>query len=102
MEIKAALTNLAAATPSRNAGTRISTLPTNQRKTEKRILILQASVKNKWKVGWFCSTHNHGVRSGHSSNNCNDKKNFQVNTATYAGPAGPGKDINKGWDDWLM
>ena len=101
-EIKAALTNLAAATPIRNAGTRTGSPPTDQSETEKRILILQAAVKNKWKVGGFCSTHGHGVRSGHSSNNCNDKKNGHVNATTRASPAGPGRDINKEWDDWLM
>ena len=101
-EIKAALTNLAAATPIRNAGTRTGSLPTDQSETEKRILILQAAVKNKWKVGGFCSTHGHGVRFGHSSNNCNDKKNGHVNAATRASPAGLGKDIKKGWYDWLM
>ena len=46
-DIKAALTNLATATPSRNAGTRTGTLPTDQRETENRILILQAAVKKK-------------------------------------------------------
>ena len=59
LEIKAALTNLAAATPSRNAGTRTGPLPTDQRKIENRILTLQAAVKNKWMVGGFCSTHGH-------------------------------------------
>ena len=102
LEIKAALTNLAAAKTIRNAGTRTGTLPTDQRETEKRILILQAAVKNKWKVGGFCSTHGHGVRSSHSSNSCNNKKNGHVHVATRASPSGPGKDINKGWDNWLM
>ena len=101
-EIKAAPTNLAAATSSINSSTRTGTLPTDQRETEKRSLILQAAGKNKWKVGEFCSTHGHGVRFGHSSNNCNDKKNGHVNAATRASPAGLGKDIKKGWYDWLM
>ena len=47
LEIKAALTNLAAATPSKNAGTRTGTIPTDQRETEKRILILQSDVTEK-------------------------------------------------------
>ena len=81
---------------------RTGTLPTDQRKTEKRIMILQATIKNKWKVGGLCSTHGHGVRSGHSSSNCNEKKNVHVNAAIRTSPAGPGKYINKGWDDWLM
>ena len=46
--------------------------------------------------------HIHGVRSGHSSTNCNDKKNGHIYAATCSSPDGPGKDINKGWDDWLM
>ena len=113
-EIKTALKNLLASmaatpaataaspTPSRTAGTRTGSLPSDQRKTEKRILILQAAVKNKWKVVGFYSTHGHGVLAGHSSTNCDDKRNGHVNAATRSSPAGPGKDINKGWDDWLM
>ena len=106
-EIKAALTNLLAAksptpTPSRNSSTRTGSLPSNQREMEKSILILQAAVKNKWKVGGFCSMHGHGVRSGHIRTNCNDKKNGHVNAATRSSSAGPGKEINKGWDNWLM
>ena len=52
LEIKAAQTNLLAATPtpSRNSGTRTGSFPSDQRKTEKMILILQTAVKNKWKV----------------------------------------------------
>ena len=61
-EIKAALTKISAttaatpattaATPTSNitAGKITGSLPYNQRKTEKRILILQEAVKNKWKV----------------------------------------------------
>ena len=81
VEITAALTNLSAAmaaTPSataatptsnRTAGARTGSLPTNQRETETRVRIIQAAVKNKWKVGGFCSTHGHGVRAGHSISN---------------------------------
>ena len=52
-EIKAVLTNLSAATaatstPRRITGTRTGSLPSDQRETEKRILIIQAAVKNKW------------------------------------------------------
>ena len=80
-EIKAALTNLSAATaatpaataatPTSNitAGTRTGSLPSDQRNTEKRILILQAAVKNKWKFRGFCLTHGHGVRARHSISN---------------------------------
>ena len=58
-EIKVALTNLSTATaatstPRRITGTRTGSLPSDQRETEKMILILQAAVKNKWKVGGFC------------------------------------------------
>ena len=106
-EIKVALKNLLAATaatptPSRTASTRNGSLTSDQREADKRILILQAAVKNKWKSGGFCSTHSHGVRARHSSTTCNDKRNGHVNAATKASPAVPGKDINKGWDDWLM
>ena len=66
------------------------------------ILIVLAAVKNKCNLGGFCSTHGHGVCAGHSSTNCNDKSNGHNNAATRASPAGPVKDINKGWDDWLM
>ena len=105
-EIMAALTNVSAATAAtpaataatptsnRTAGTRNSSLPSNQQ--------LQAAVKNKWKVGGFCSTHGHGVRAKHSSSNCNDKREGHVTTATRASPAGQGKNINKGWDDWFF
>ena len=92
-EIKAALTNLSSATPTprRNAGMRTSSLPSQQHETEKRIIIFQAAVKNKWKVRGFCSTHGHGIRSGHSSTNCNDKKTGHVNATTRSSPAGPGR-----------
>ena len=65
-EIKAALVNLPAATAAtpdatattptsnRTNSTRTVSLPFDQRETEKRILILQATAKNKWKVGSFC------------------------------------------------
>ena len=100
-EIKTALTNLSAATaatptPRRNDGTRTGSLPSDQREREKRILILQAAIKNKWKVGVFCSTHGHGFRSGHSSTNCNDKNNGHVYAVTRSSPVAPGKEINKG------
>ena len=113
-EIKAALKNLSAATvatpadtaatptPSKTACTRTGSLSFDKCELEKRIPILQAAVKNKWKVGGFCSTHGHGIRTGHSITNCNDKSNSHVNAVTRASPAGPGKDINKGWDDWIM
>ena len=80
-EIKAALTYLLAATAAtpaataatstsnRTAGTRTVSLPSDQRETEKRIIILQADVKNKWKVRGFFSTHGHGVRYRHRSSN---------------------------------
>ena len=93
-EITAALTNLSAATDAtpaasavtptsnRTAGTRTSSLPTDQRETEKRILIIQAAVKNNCKVGGFCSTHGRGVRARHSRSSCNDKREVHVSTAT--------------------
>ena len=113
-EITAALINLSAATAAtpavtaatptsnRTAGTRTSSLPSNQREIEKKILILQAAVKNKWRVGGFCSTHGHGIRARHSSSNCNNKREGHVTTATQESPAGPGKNINKVWGNWLF
>ena len=95
-------TPAATTTPNRTADTRTVSLPSDQHEAEKRILILQAAVKNKWKVGGFCSTNGHGVRTSHSSTNCNDKRNSHLNAATPASTDGPGKDINKGWNEWLM
>ena len=69
---------------------------------EKRILILQYAVKNKWKVGGFCSTHGHGVRVGYNSGNCADKNDGHDVNAKHSNPVGPGKDFNKGWDAWLL
>ena len=100
--------NLAAAVPSKPAP--ISTpsntnplSPTKKSVTEKRILILQYAVKNKWKVRGFFSTHSHGVRAGHNNGNCSDKKDGgQDVNATRIKPVGPGKDFNKGWDAWLL
>ena len=63
---------------------------------EKRILTLQSSVKNKWKVGGFCSTHGHGVRAGYESGNCADKKDVHDVNTTHTNPVGPVKDFNKG------
>ena len=112
MDIKATLDNLAAATP--NKPDPRATLrntdpppPTEKRAMEKRILILQSAVKNKWKFGGFCSTQGHGVRAGHENGNCADKKDVgkagghDVNS-NHANPSGPGKDSNKGWDAWLL
>ena len=76
------VTTAATATHSRTAGTRTGSLPSDQRETEKRILILQADINNKWKVGGFCSTHGHGVHAGHISTNCNDKSIGHVNAVT--------------------
>ena len=75
----AALDNLAAAAPSKPAprSTPKNTnplSPTEQHVMEKWILTLQSAVKNKWKVGGFCSTYGHGIRAGHGSGNCADKK----------------------------
>ena len=81
---------------------RNGSLPSDQHETKKRILILQAAVKNKWKVGVFCSMHGHSVRSGHSITNCKDKNNGHFYATTRSSPAGLGKEINKGWDEWLM
>ena len=90
-KIESALTNLTAAAPNTPASNaRANTPPTTQRKMEKRILIFQAAVKNTWKVGGYCSTHGHGVRAGHSSDNNNNKKADHVDTATRMNPVGPG------------
>ena len=110
--IKAALDNLAATVP-RNPDPRSTPKNTNplssteKRVVKKRTLILQSAVKNNWKVGGFYSTYGHGVRTGHDSGNCADKKDIgkagghDIN-ATRANPVGLGKDFNKGWDAWLL
>ena len=109
---KAALENLMSAAPNKPAprATPRNTdplPPTEKCVIEKRVLILKSAVKNKWKVGRFCSTHGHGVSASHDSGNCTENKNLgkygghDVN-ATRANPVGLGKDTNKGWDTWLL
>ena len=105
--ITAALENLASAAPSKPSTrstpkTTNPLSPTEKRVTEKRIITLQSAVKNKWKVGGFCSTHGHGVREGHDSRNCSSNKDDHGVKATRANSVGPGKDFNKGWDALLL
>ena len=106
-DIKSALTNLAAATPTAAATPNTSSqTPTNPPAThtalEARITLLQTAVRFKWAKGGFCSTHGHGVGPKHTSASCRDKKPGHVDTATRVNPAGPGKTKNRGWDAWLM
>ena len=68
-----------------------------KRKLERHI----RTIKNKWNVGGFCSTHGHGVAVGHNSKTCGTKGTGHIDTATRKNPAGPGKEKNKGWDAWL-
>ena len=62
---------------------------------EKRILILQSSVNNKWKVGGFCSTHGYGVHSGHDSGNCADKKDGHDVNTTCSNPRPQERTLTK-------
>ena len=59
----------------------------------------QAIMKGCTKVS-LCSSHGHGVISGHDSHNCPGRKPGHVETATRENPAGPGQYSNKGSDDF--
>ena len=84
-EIKASLDALAATTPTVSHRTRAATQPLgnmDKSKLERCIRTLKALIKNKWKVGSFCSTHGHGVSAGHGSKICGTKGAGHVNSAT--------------------
>ena len=66
-----------------------------------RIIQLEAAVCNNWHCGYFCSAHGWGVNENHTSENCRAKKSGHFSTATCDHPAGPGKAINKGWENFL-
>ena len=105
--ITAALDNLAAAAhinpaPQSTPKTTSPLSPIEKRMLEKRILTLQSGVKNKRKVGGFCSTYGHDVCAGNISSNCDDKKDGRNVNETCANHVGPGKDFNKVWDAWLL
>lgn len=105
-DIQASLDALAASpnnpAPAPAARARTAALPlTEKRKLEKRIQTLQSALKNRWVKGGFCSTHGHGVGAGHCSKTCGTKGSGHVDGATRANPAGPGKEKNKGWDEWM-
>ena len=74
---------------------------TTQEKSKKRVLKLEAAVSKNWHSGAFCSTHGCGVNENHTSANCRSHKPGQVDTSTCAAAAGPGKTLNKVWDDFL-
>ena len=74
---------------------------TSQYQAKKRIQQLDAAVRNNWHRDAFCSTHGWGVNENHTSANCRSQKPGHIATATCASAAGPGKTLNKGWDDFL-
>ena len=70
---------------------------------------LQAAIRGSWITGpssKFCSTHGWGLGPGHASMLCKKKTKegepgCHVKTATRYNPVGPGKNKNKGWDDFV-
>ena len=70
---------------------------------------LQAEIRGSWITGAsskFCSTHRWGLGPGHDSTLCKNKTKEgepggHVNAATRANTVGPGKNKNKGWDDFV-
>ena len=74
-----------------------------------RINQLQASIRGSWITGAaskFCSTHGWGLGPGHDSMSCKNKTREgetggHINSATRSNPVGPGKNKNKGWDDFV-
>ena len=81
----------------------------NRAKAAARINQLQAAIRGSWVTGpasKFCSTHGWGLGPGHNSMSCKNKTKegkpgSHVNTATRSSPVGPGKNKNKGWDDFV-
>ena len=113
--IQTSLNNLVLDTPTSNtipaprpAPRNTPPLPLTKKSVlEKKIKFLQSAFKNKWVVGGFFSTHRHGISAGHNSVECAGKRNkgkpvSHNNSATSTNPVRPGKDRNKGWDDWLL
>ena len=74
--------------------------PTEKCVIVKIILTLKSAVKDKWKVGGFCSTHGHSICAGHDSGNFSNNNDGHDVTSTRSNPVGTGKDFNKGWDAW--
>ena len=78
-------------------------------KASARINQLQAEICGIWITGAsskFCSTHGWGLGPGHDSMSCKNKTREgepggHVNAATRSNPVGPGKNKNKGWDDFV-
>ena len=78
-------------------------------KDSARINQLQAAIRCGWITGAsskFCSTHGWGLGPGHDSMSCINKTREgapggHVNAATLSNPVGPGKNKNKGWDDFV-
>ena len=78
-------------------------------KSAARINQLQAAICGSWITGpasKFCSKHGWGLVPGHDSMSCKNKTKEgepggHVNTATRSNPVGPGKNKNKGWDDFV-
>ena len=76
-------------------------------KSNLRINQLMLVIKVKWVPERFCSTHGHGVGSGHSSKKLNNKTREgniggHNNNAMRANPSGPFRNRNKYWDIFLL
>ena len=67
---------------------------------QQTIKLLQATIKNCWIIGEFCSSHGWVVGHLHSSITCKNKMTRHVDTATQTDPAGPGATRNQVWDDF--
>ena len=83
------------------AASTTATPPITQEQSKKRILQLEAAMRNNWHRGAFCSTHGWGVNEKHTSENFRPQKPGHIATSIRAAVAGTGKTLNKGWDDFL-
>ena len=82
----------------------------NRTKAAARINQLQAAIRGSCITGSasnFCSTQSWGLGPVHDSMSCKNKTKEgkpggHVNTPTRVNPVGPGKNKNKGWDDFVI
>ena len=52
--------------------------------------------------GRILSTHGYGICEGHTSDQPNYKLPGHMDSGTHKHPKVPGKDKNKGWDEWML